>query len=116
MTMALNFISHYKACWEFLIITHKLEEFIVWVGIFYQHAVFVIINGFRSDPVHTGRRTKHGELLLFYLVAIIESLECAISKSASIQEGQEIKLVLYADNTLLFLSNLEQAAPETWSA
>ena len=119
----LIFIDFHKAFdsleWNFLLscitVFNFGPDFIRWVNIFYKNIQSCVINnGFASDFFALERRVRQGDLLSPYLFLLaVEVLAIAIRQNTSIRgisiDGQETKLLQYADDTTATLSDLNSA-------
>ena len=119
----LIFIDFHKAFdsleWNFLLSCLRVfyfgPDFIRWVNIFYKNIQSCVINhGFASDFFALERGVRQGDPLSPYLfVLAVEVLAIAIRQNTSIRgisiDGQETKLLQYADDTTATLSDLNSA-------
>ena len=119
----LIFIDFHKAfdCleWNFLFSCLKVfnfgPDFIRWVEIFYKNIQSCVINnGFASDFFALERGVRQGDPLSPYLfVLAVEVLAIAVRQNTSIRgisiDGQETKLLQYADDTTATLADFSSA-------
>ena len=87
-------------------------EFKCWIKTFYKNIQSCMINnGLTSDYFHLTHGVKQGDPLLFLLA--VEILAIAVRENVEINgiviEGQETKLLQFADDTTAVLSDLESA-------
>ena len=107
--------------WPYLLSTLECfgfpEKFISWVKLIYTNpSASVLTNGVMSTPFQLGRGTRQGDPaspLLFALA--LEPLAAAIRKDQAFPgvtiAGKSHKLMLYADDILLFVSDPETSLP-----
>ena len=119
----LIFIDFHKAFdsleWNFLLSCLRVFKFgpgfIRWVEIFYKNIQSCVLNnGFASDFFALERGVKQGDPLSPYLfVLAVEVLAIAVRQNTCIKgisiDGQETKLLQYADDTTATLSDLNSA-------
>ena len=119
----LIFIDFHKAFdsleWNFLLSCLRVfnfgPDFIRWVEIFYKNIQSCVLNnGFASDFFALERGVRQGDPLSPYLfVLAVEVLAIAVRQNTCIKgipiNGQETKLLQYADDTTATLSDLNSA-------
>ena len=119
----LIFIDFHKAFdsleWKFLLSCLRVfnfgPDFIRWVEIFYKNIQSCVLNkGFASDFFALERGVRQGDPLSPYLfVLAVEVLAIAVRQNTCIKgisiDGQETKLLQYADDTTATLSDLNSA-------